>query len=101
MAGQELQQAVADCNEAPKLMPNDVHILDSRGLTYLKLSDFDKAITDYSAILKVNPRHAASLYGRGLAKQKLGDNKGGVADVAAAKAIQANIADDFSRYGVK
>ena len=38
-------------------------------------------------------------YGRGLAKLKKGDRHGGDADIAAAKAIRADIADDFARYG--
>jgi hypothetical protein len=41
------------------------------------------------------------LYGRGLAKQKKGDSVDGDTDIAAAKVIKANIADDFTSYGVK
>ena len=44
---------------------------------------------------------AVTLYGRGLAKLKKGDRDGGNADIAAAKAIRADIADNFARYGVK
>ena len=47
-----------------------------------------------------NPKLASSLYGRGLAKLEKGDAAGGEADIAAAKAIQANIAEEFARYGV-
>jgi tetratricopeptide (TPR) repeat protein len=101
IAGRELQQALADCNEALRLMPNDVHVLDSRGLAYLRLDEFDKAITDYNAVLTSNPMQAGSLYGRGLAKQKQGDNAGGAADIRAAKAIRADIAEEFTRYGLK
>jgi hypothetical protein len=59
----------------------------------------------------VSPRVAAlsesfrlesrALYGRGVAKLKLGDADGGNADIAAAKAIQSDIAEEFARYGVK
>jgi tetratricopeptide (TPR) repeat protein len=100
-AGRELQQALADCNEALQLIPNDIHTLDSRGFTYLRLGEFDKAITDYDAVLKFNPRQAGSLYGRGLAKQKKGDNADGDADITAAKAIRADVVEEFARYGVK
>ena len=99
--GRELQLAVADCNEALRLKPNDIHILDSRALTYLKLADFEKAVSDYTAIVQTNPRHAASLYGRGWARQKLGDTSGGGADIAAAKAVQPDIVDVFARYGLQ
>ena len=44
---------------------------------------------------------AVTLYGCGLAKLKRGDRDGGNADIAAAKAIRADIADNFARYGVK
>jgi tetratricopeptide (TPR) repeat protein len=101
LADRELQLAVADCNEALKLMPNDIHILDSRGLTYLKLGDFDKAIADYSAILKVNSSQATSLYGRGIAKRKKGDNQGGEIDIAAAKNLRPQVEAEFARDGVK
>ena len=101
IANREMQQALADCNEALRLVPGDVHTLDSRGLTYLRLGEFDKAVADYDAVLKVNPRQAGALYGRGVAKLKKGDNAGGNADIVAAKAISAGIVEEFSRYGLK
>jgi hypothetical protein len=36
----------------------------------------------------------------GLAKLRKGDVAGSEADIAAAKAIRADIADEFARYGV-
>ena len=60
----------------------------------------DDAVADYDEALKLNPKQAGSLYGRGLAKLKKGDAGGGEADIAAAKAIQADIAEEFARYGV-
>jgi hypothetical protein len=42
----------------------------------------------------------SSLYGRGVAKLKNGDSTGGIPDIAAAKAIQADIVDQFSRVGI-
>ena len=104
LAGRELREALADCNEALRLIPNDAFTaatLDSRGFTYLRLGEFDNAIADYNAVLKFNPKHAGSLYGRGLAKRKKGDIASGDADIAAAKAIRADIANEFARYGVK
>ena len=100
LSGRDLPQALADCNEALKLVPNDSHTLDSRALTYLKLGDFKNAIGDYSAILARDPRSASSQYGRGLAKLKSGDTAGGNADIAAAKAMRPAIDAVFSRYGI-
>jgi Flp pilus assembly protein TadD len=59
------------------------------------------AVDDYSSALRSDPRLASALYGRGLAKLKTGDSAGGDADISAAKAIQPNIGDDFTRYGVR
>ena len=67
---------------------------------YLRLSRLDDAVADYDEALRRNPKQAGSLYGRGLAKLKKGDAVGGEADIAAARAIQADIAEEFARYGV-
>ena len=47
-----------------------------------------------------NPKDANSLYGRGMAKLKSGDRAGGDADIAAAKAINPDIAEVYVGYGV-
>ena len=96
----QLQAALSDCNEAIRLEPDAAADLDSRGLVYLKMDQWDSAIADYSSALRLNPRLASSLYGRGLAKLKKGDTTGD-ADIAAAKAIEAKIVEDFARYGVQ
>jgi tetratricopeptide (TPR) repeat protein len=95
----ELQAALADCNEALRLKPDVTATLDSRGLIYLKMGQWDSGIDDYRSALRVNPKSASSLYG--LAKLKKGDMSGGNADIAAAKAIEANIVGDFLPYGVQ
>jgi tetratricopeptide (TPR) repeat protein len=82
------------------IAPNDANIMDSRGFAYLRLRRLDDGLADYDEALKLNPKQASSLYGRGLAKLKKGDAAGGEADIAAAKAIQADIAEEFARYGV-
>jgi tetratricopeptide (TPR) repeat protein len=96
-----MQQALADCNESLRLVPNDPNALDSRGFAYLKSGQLDAAIADYDSVLKLRPKTASSLYGRGVAKLNKGDGSGGNSDIAAAKAIQANIDDEFARAGVK
>jgi tetratricopeptide (TPR) repeat protein len=65
------------------------------------MGQWDSAIDDYNEALQSNPKLASSLYGRGLAKLKKGDTTGGNADIAAARAVDANIAGDFRRYGVQ
>ena len=76
-------------------------VLDTRGFVNLRLGRADDAIKDYDAALKLDPKLAGALYGRGLAKMRKGDRAGGSADVAAAKRIRSDIAEEFSRYGVR
>jgi tetratricopeptide (TPR) repeat protein len=96
----ELQPALEDCNKALQSDPTAA-IYDSRGLTYMKMGRFDAAIDDYNSALRFEPKLASALYGRGLGKFKKGDRAGGDADISAAKKIQANIAEDFRRYGLQ
>ena len=95
-----LKGALADCNEALRLAPNSVATLESRGFAFLKMTMFDAAVSDFDAALKLNPKLASALYGRGLAKLKNEDSSG-EADIAAAKELQAGIAEEYSRYGVE
>jgi tetratricopeptide (TPR) repeat protein len=95
----ELHAALDDCNKALTLSPQLVDALDSRGFVYLKLGEYDRAIAEYDEVLKIAPTYAGSLFGRGLAKLKKGLS--GDSDIAAAKAINPNIGDDFASYGVK
>jgi uncharacterized protein involved in outer membrane biogenesis/tetratricopeptide (TPR) repeat protein len=97
----ELQVALRDCNEALAIRPTYADALDSRGFVNLKIGQTYNAIADYDAALKLNPRQASSLYGRGLAKVKTGKGGDGQRDIAAAKALQANIADEFATLGVR
>jgi tetratricopeptide (TPR) repeat protein len=83
------------------LEPNVAATFDSRGLTYLKMGQWDLAIDDYSSALRFDPKMASSLYGRGLAKLRKGDTTGGNADIAAAKTIEADIVGEFARYDVQ
>jgi tetratricopeptide (TPR) repeat protein len=95
-----LQAALEDCNKALQSDSSNAATYDSRGLIYLKTGQVAAAIDDYSSALGFDPKLASALYGRGLAKLKQGDKVGSDADISAAKTIQDNIGDDFTRYGV-
>jgi hypothetical protein len=64
---------------------------------HLKLELFHVALDDYNAALAANPKLASSLYGRSLAKQQLGDARGAATDMAAARAIDQQIAQHFGK----
>jgi TPR repeat protein len=97
----DLNNALRDCNQALAIRPRYADALDSRGFVNLKLGRADNAIDDYDAALSVDPKRASSLYGRGIARTRRGDNVAGSNDIGAAKSLQAGIAEEFSRYGIR
>jgi tetratricopeptide (TPR) repeat protein len=92
-------RAIADFTRSIWLEPNYAFAYVNRGIAYMNLGQFDRAIADYDAALKRDPRQAYALHGRGFAKLKRGD-AGGNADIAAAKALQRDVAEIFTPYGV-
>ncbi|TAJ83702.1 tetratricopeptide repeat protein [Reyranella sp.] len=100
IAGQDLVQALADCDTALKLMPINLDVRDTRGFIYLKLGDPALALNEYNAALDIDPNRALSLYGRGLARIKNGNQAGGEADQRAAETINPEVARQFSVYGL-
>ena len=97
--GQELEQALADCNDALKLRPGRAAYLDSRGLVYMRKGDFKSAVADYDAALHTQ-QIPGSLYARGVARLRLGDAARGQADIAAATALDKDIAAKAAKNGV-
>ena len=98
--GQELDQALRDCNAGLRLNPHAPKLLDSRGLVNLRRNQLDKAIADYNEALKINPKIAWSLYGRGIAELRKGMTAPGEADIAAAKALAPHLPEFAQRIGV-
>jgi TPR repeat protein len=97
----DLNNALRDCNQALAIRPRFADALDSRGFVNLKLGRADNAVEDYDAALSLDPRRASSLYGRGIARTRRGDTAAGNNDVGTAKSLQAGIAEEFSRYGIR
>jgi predicted aspartyl protease/tetratricopeptide (TPR) repeat protein len=100
LTGKDLDQALADCNAALKLLPGNPEILDSRGLVRLRRGDFTGAITDYRGSLRMQPDNAWSLYGRGLAELRLGKTSEGEADIKAAEAASPAIIKEAEAHGL-
>jgi tetratricopeptide (TPR) repeat protein len=100
LSGEELAQALIDCNAALKLKPDTAAFLDSRGLVYLRQKSYDNAIADYDAALHLRPNLVWSLYGRGLARLYKGLTAAGQADIASATALQPKIAGDAAAHGI-
>ena len=98
--GQELDQALHDCNAGLRLYPHAPQLLDSRGLVNLRRNQLDKAIADYNEALKIDPKIPWSLYGRGIAELRKGMTAQGEADLAAAKALDPHLPELAQRIGV-
>ena len=98
--GQELDRALADCNEAVRLRPTNPGYLDSRGLVQLRAGRFAQAEADYAAALSAASGHFEhARYGRGIARLRQGKTELGQADIAAALAAEPGLAARFAGFG--
>ena len=98
--GQDLDQALHDCNAGLRRDSHSAQLLDSRGLVNLRANHLSDAIADYNAALKINPRIPWSLYGRGVAEIRKGMNAQGEADIAAAEALAPRLPELAQKIGV-
>jgi hypothetical protein len=89
----DLTSALAIAMMAIQLTPLDASPLESHGPVYLETGQWYAAIADYTAALKMDPKIASSLHGGRFVELKKA--------IAAARAANPKIADEFSRYGVK
>jgi tetratricopeptide (TPR) repeat protein len=88
------------CDESISRKNRNLIAYEARGLVDLKQRAWDKVIADDTRMLGYREDQPMALYGRGLAKRARGDSKGGAADIAAAIAIEPDIAGIMTRLGV-
>jgi tetratricopeptide (TPR) repeat protein len=100
LSGQELKQALDDCDHALRLRSNFWAALNSRAWVEFRLGRFKQSISDFDSDLRNNPKSASSLYGKGLDELRLGDQKGGSSDISAAAAIDPLIKVTSDKYGL-
>jgi tetratricopeptide (TPR) repeat protein len=100
MTGKDLDIALADCDRALELRPDNAYFLDDRGMALFKLGHFDAAQHDYDAALKIEPKLASSMFMRGIVERRVGKTVSGDADIAAAKALDPNILQSFKVFGI-
>ncbi len=104
LEGADLPLALKDCNAALKSAdrssPFYAKVVDSRGLVFLRMGEYDKSIADYDAALKINANDAWSLYGRGIDKLRKQKTSAGDADIAQAMAAWPRVAEEFKRRGI-
>ena len=100
LSGQQLDEALGDCNAALRLRPQAAAYFGSRGLVELRRAEYDKAIADYDRALAAQHGDAWAYYGRGVAKLRKGLSAGGQADIAAAAALAPTIANEAGKHGI-
>lgn len=99
IVGRDLVKALADSEEALKLMPLNLDLRETRGFVFLKLGDPALALNEYNTVLDGDPNQPVALYGRGLARIRLGDRAGGTMDQAAAQTLLPEVDRQFTLYG--
>ena len=95
-----LDTALADCDAALKIREGEAAFLDSRGFVLLRLGRYQESLDSYDKAIALRPQQAESLFGRGLARRHLGKSAEAAADVAAAKALDDSVDEQFASYGI-
>ena len=87
----DLQNAIADYNQAIQLQPNlAAGAYSNIGVARYKAGDLQGAIADLNKSIQLNPNYAFAYYNRGLARHDAGDVQGSIADLQqAANLFQA------------
>ena len=97
---QDLDKALADCNQALRIDARNADVLDSRALVHMRRGELDQALADYDAAIKAQPPTAIILYARAAARMKKGLKADSDADVAAAKKLDPRIGEQARAEGV-
>ena len=100
LLGADLDQALADCNDALDLQPRKAAYLDSRAWVQLRRGKLRDALADFDRALKLQRDDAWSLYGRGIARIRLDDAEAGRADIEAARRLRPDIDAEAGRHGL-
>ncbi len=101
LAGQMLDGALDDCRKAIRRDGPKPAYLDSLGLVQLRLGHYAEAVDAYGKAAQQLSSNAWTRYGLGLARLRSGDTAGGKAEIAAAKALDKDIAEQFAKFGIE
>jgi len=92
----DYDRAIADYDKAILLNRGDYPAaFYNRALAYADKGEYDHALADFDVVMRFDAKNALALYARGLTLLKKGDAEAGKADIAAAKAINPNIVEQF------
>ncbi|MFZ1108811.1 MAG: tetratricopeptide repeat protein [Rhodomicrobium sp.] len=73
-------RAIADFNQAIRLVPEDALAYSNRGFANRKKGDYDRAVADYNRAMKLAPKNASPYYRRAFLYSERGDDERAVAD---------------------
>jgi tetratricopeptide (TPR) repeat protein len=91
----DVRGALADFNEAIRLMPNLAAAWFNRANVYYDKGDFARALADYDQALRLRSRHATALNNRALTRKALGDIAGALADYDTAIELKPDVPDTY------
>jgi tetratricopeptide (TPR) repeat protein len=100
-----LNRAIADCDRAVQLQPNEPTPLANRGAAYLRSQNYSRAVADYDAAIKLfagkqPDRAAETLYGRGIAYSRLEKPDLAAGDFRQAAALDPSIEGKMRKIGL-
>lgn len=99
-----LEGALADCNAAVQIEPDNAAARETRGLAYLKLGKPDAASADFATVLEADPNRPISLYGRAVCRSvdslAASLQQAAAEDREAAFALDPAIGKSFARLGL-
>jgi tetratricopeptide (TPR) repeat protein len=78
------KRALADCNAALKIEPDNANALFVRAASYQGLAEYEKAIHDYTEVLRLDPGRVDAHFSRGAARYDAGEYARAVEDLSRA-----------------
>lgn len=93
--------AMGEAEEALHAQPNTALANVVLGFGYLQGDDGERALRQFDHAVSLDSKRASALFGRSLARRRKGDRAGADADLAAAKALDAGIAERMASLGGK
>jgi tetratricopeptide (TPR) repeat protein len=95
----DYDKAIADCDEAIRLNPNDSGAFNNRGNAWTDKAEYDKAIADYSAAIRIDPKCAIHWVGRGIASTAKREYKRAISDFDEASRLDPKHAPMYVNRG--
>ncbi len=97
-----LQEALADYNQAVHLAPNYVAAYFKRGIVYHRLGNFAKALEDNNQVLRLDPSCINAYYNRAIAYTHFGNLQEAIVDFDRVLRLNPNDAEaDYTRKTIQ